>query len=131
MRSVIHLGLLGAVMALGLHPAIAAEGPFTQAQLDAGGLLYNDHCRECHAKDGAGALGPKLSGDQFRQMFGGQPVANLRDWIFQNMPQNAPGTLPDAQLDPILAYILSLNGYAPGQTALSADTAKTVQFDPK
>lgn len=131
MRSLAFAGLLGAGVMLGPTLALGAEGPFTQAQLDAGDMQYNNHCRECHAKDGAGALGPKLSGDQFKQMFGGQPVANLRDWIYQNMPQNAPGTLPDAELDPIVAYVLSLNGYTPGQTAMSADAAKTAQFAPK
>lgn len=117
--------------ALMAGPAMAVEGPFTQAQVDAGKVTYNNKCRECHAKDGAGALGPALHGDQFKQMFGGQPIANMRDWIHDNMPQNAPGSLADADLNVLVSLILSWNGYTPGSAELSADSVKTVQFDPK
>ena len=110
-------------------PAIAAEGPFTQAQLDKGSSEYNTHCRTCHAAKGKGALGPALLGDTFKSRFGGQSVADVRSWIHENMPQTAPGSLNDEQLDGLMAYILSLNGYTPGQTAMSADSAKSVTIE--
>jgi hypothetical protein len=43
------------------------------------------------------------------------------------MPQNAPGSLTDDQLDPIVAWILSKNGAQPGDKALSKNTA-SAQF---
>ena len=49
---------LGSALIAG--PAMAAEGPYTQAQLDKGKQEYNGNCRQCHAKEGAGALGPAL-----------------------------------------------------------------------
>lgn len=107
-------------------PAFAEEGPFTQAQLDMGKQEYNTHCRTCHSKDGNGALGPALHGEPWKAQFGGGSVGDMRTWIYQNMPQTAPGSLTDAQLDPIVSYILSLNGYTPGQTAMSADAGKSV-----
>ncbi|MDR4308877.1 cytochrome c [Chelatococcus sambhunathii] len=110
-------------------PALAAEGPFTQAQLDKGGSEYNTHCRTCHAAKGKGALGPALTGDQFKGRFGGQTAADVRSWIHQNMPQTAPGSLNDDQLNVLMAYILSLNGYTPGQTEMSPDSAKTVTIE--
>ncbi len=116
-------------VALLAGPALAAEGPFTQAQLDKGGSEYNTHCRTCHAAKGKGALGPALAGDVFKKRFGGQTVAEVRDWIHQNMPQTAPGSLNDDQLNVLMAYILSLNGYTPGQTEMSPDSAKSVTLE--
>lgn len=127
MRIGLIAGVVGATL-FAISAATADEGPFTQAQLDKGKSEYNTHCRTCHAKDGAGALGPALHGDTFKARFGGQSVGDIRAWVHDNMPQTAPGSLSDEQLDPLMAYILSLNGYTPGQTAMSADSAKAVQF---
>ena len=118
--------LLVASMAAG--PAFAAEGPFTQAQVDAGKKEYNTHCRTCHGANGKGALGPALHGDVFKKRFGGQTATDVRTWIYENMPQTAPKSLTDAQLDPIMAYILSLNGFTPGQTEFTAEAGKSLQI---
>jgi mono/diheme cytochrome c family protein len=104
-------------------PAFANEGPFSQAQLDKGKSEYNTHCRTCHAANGKGALGPALAGDAFKKKWGGKPIAELRQWTYENMPQTAPKSLKDEQLDPITAYMLSLNGQTPGQKELTKDTA--------
>lgn len=118
--------VLGAALFVG--PALAAEGPFTQAQLDAGGKEYNTHCRTCHAAKGKGALGPALAGDVFKKRFGGQSVSEVADWVHQNMPQTAPGSLKDEQLYPIMAYILSLNDFTAGQTELTKDSGAGVKI---
>lgn len=115
--------------ALFAGPALAAEGPFTQAQLDKGSSEYNTHCRTCHAAKGKGALGPALMGDVFKGRFGGQSVSEVADWIHQNMPQTAPGSLKDEQLYPIVAYILSLNGYTPGQADLTKESGASVKIE--
>lgn len=109
-------------------PALADEGPFTQAQLDKGSSEYNTHCRTCHAAKGKGALGPALTGDVFKKRFGGQSVSDLANWIHGNMPQTAPGSLTDEQLYPIVSYILSLNGYTPGQADLTKDSGAAVKL---
>ena len=128
MRAFAGLAIAAALFA---SPAFAAEGPFTEAQLKKGQSEYNPHCRTCHAKAGSGALGPALVGDTFKSHFGGQTAADVRAWIFEFMPQTAPKSLKDEQLDPLLAYILSLNGYTPGATELSAETAKSVTIEEK
>lgn len=117
------------VAGLAATPALAAEGPFNQAQLDKGSAEYNTHCRTCHAAKGKGALGPALTGDVFKGRFGGQSVSDVANWIHQNMPQTAPGSLKDEQLYPLMAYILSLNGYTPGQTELTAESGKSVNIE--
>ena len=101
----------------------ASPGPFTQDQASKGELVFNDYCAECHRPDLTGALGPSLVNDAFKAQWSGKPVSDLRDWIRANMPPNAPGTLPDEQLDPILARILQRNGIAPGEKPLDAQSA--------
>ncbi|WP_020179708.1 cytochrome c [Methylopila sp. M107] len=91
-------------------PAVA----FTQDQADKGKSEYNTHCRTCHGSNGKGALGPALAGDPAKQKWGGKPSSEYRAFVYENMPQTAPKTLSDEQLDALTAYTLSLNGATPG-----------------
>lgn len=116
---------LGAVAPAG--PAWAEAGPFTQQQADDGKTKFNNHCATCHRPNLQGGQGPALTGDAFKGKWAGKPVAELRDYIHATMPQTAPGSLPDDQLDPIVAYILSKNGVQPGDKALSKEAA-SAQF---
>ncbi|SFK87923.1 c-type cytochrome [Methylorubrum salsuginis] len=134
MRSTVYGGIRGPVLAVVIFlggptsptTAHAASGPFDRQQAEAGHVIYNDHCAECHGPELAGALGASLVDAAFKAKWSGRPVSDLRDWIFSNMPPNAPGTLPDAQLDPIVAWILMKNGVAPGATPLSRANAGDV-----
>lgn len=103
--------------------AFAAAGPFTKRQAKDGHVKFNNHCAQCHRPDLTGALGPSLVNDAFKQRWEGKPIAGLRDWIYENMPQNAPRSLPDKQLDPIVAWILLKNGVHPGDQPLNEGTA--------
>ncbi|MGU3540948.1 c-type cytochrome [Methylobacterium sp. A54F] len=112
-----------ALLVAALCTGKAAAGPFTEGQAERGAVVFNDYCAECHRPDLTGALGPALVGAPFRARWGGRPVSDLRDWIRANMPPNAPDTLPDAQLDPITAWILRENGERPGSRPLGSGTA--------
>lgn len=116
---------LAGVMATGT--AFADAGPFTQQQAEDGHTKFNNHCAQCHRPNMQGAQGPALVGDEFKEKWAGKPVAELREYIHANMPQNAPGSLPEDQLDPIVAWILSKNGVQAGDKALSKDSA-SAQF---
>jgi len=123
MRIQTMLAGLAIAAAAGLAPAVAAEGPFNQAQLDKGKSEYNTHCRTCHAANGKGALGPALADAKFKEKWGGKPISDLRSYIYEYMPQTAPKSLKDEQLDPIMAYILSLNGMTPGSKEFNKEAA--------
>ena len=110
-----------AVMAFGASVLASPAFAFTQDQLDKGKTEYNTHCRTCHAANGKGALGPALAGDAHMKKWGGKPSGELRDWIYENMPQTAPKTLKDDQLDVLMAYILQINGAAPSDKPYSKD----------
>lgn len=128
-RSFRHTGAVVILLASGPTlsvPVHATPGPFDRQQAEAGHIVYNDHCAECHGPELAGALGSSLIDKAFKTKWSGRPVSDLRSWIFSNMPPNAPGTLPDDQLDPIVAWILMRNGVAPGPTPLSKANAGAV-----
>lgn len=122
MKNEVRLALLTATLVFAA-PAFAGSGPFTQQQAEDGHVKFNNLCAECHRPDLSGALGPALKGDAFKAKWGGKPVSDLRTFINQNMPKNAPKSLKEDQLDPIVAYILSKNGVQPGDKPLSQDTA--------
>ena len=103
--------------------AAAAPGPFTQQQAEDGHVKFNNHCATCHRPNLAGALGPSLVDDKFKAMFAGKPVSDLRGFVYENMPQTAPKSLPDDQLDPIVAWILLKNGVQPGDKPLNKQSA--------
>jgi mono/diheme cytochrome c family protein len=107
----------------GANIAAAETGPFTQQQAEAGHTLFNNNCAQCHRPDLSGATGPALKDSKFKDKYAGKPVAELRSFILEQMPKNAPHSLTDDKLDPIVAYILSKNSVAPGDKPLSKETA--------
>ncbi len=117
---------LGAFVAAGA--AQAATGAYTEAQADDGHVKFNNHCAECHGPKLDGALGPNLHDANFQAIFADKPVSNLRDWVYENMPQNAPKSLADKDLYPILAWIMKKNNVPAGDQALTKDDVASVQF---
>lgn len=120
---------LGTLMTSSL--ALADSGPFTKQQAEKGHPTFNTLCAQCHRPNLQGALGPSLVDDKFKAMFAGKPLANLRDYVYQNMPKNAPKSIKPEQLDPIVAWILKNNGIEPGDKELSEESAKSAQFPKK
>ncbi len=94
------------------------SGWFTTAQAQQGHQLFNNLCAQCHRPDLTGALGPALIGDAFLQRWGNKPLGDLYDFEHSQMPAVNPGSVPDAQMWPITAYILQRNGFPSGQTDL-------------
>lgn len=124
---------LGTFVVLGLGTLLtsslanAATAPFTDQQAEDGHTKFNNHCAQCHGPKLQGAQGPNLTDDKFKAMFAGKPLKELRDFIYQNMPQTAPKSLPDDQIDPIVAWILKNNGLQPDGKPFSKDSA-SAQF---
>lgn len=109
------------VAAFGASLLTSPAFAFTQEQLDKGKSEYNTHCRTCHAANGKGALGPALAGEPHMKKWGGKSSSELRTYIHENMPQTAPKSLKDEQLDVLMAYILNLNGAKPDDKPYSKD----------
>jgi hypothetical protein len=69
-------------------------------------------------------VGPPLTGDDFLTDFGGKPVKELVDKIHGTMPQQAPGTLTDAQAIDLTAFVLQSNKYPAGADLTAATMAQ-------
>jgi polar amino acid transport system substrate-binding protein len=107
------------------QPAGAADTPalYTAAQANDGGQIFARQCAACHGSQMEGVAGPALRGTFFHQMAQAQNLnaQSLLTAVSQTMPQDNPASLPPAQYNALVAYILQQNGYPAGGTELSAD----------
>ena len=121
--------LLVGALASGI--AWADTAPFTKQQADDGHIKFNNLCAQCHRPDLSGAMGPALTGDQFKARWGGKSIAELRSYINENMPKTAPHSLTPDKLDPIVAWIIAKNGEQPSDKPMSEETAKSATIPKK
>ncbi len=101
----------------------APGGTFTQAQVDAGREAYAQQCASCHMPDLAGmndAL--PLAGKAFMGAWGPRGTAALYSKVQASMPLGRGGSLDEATYASIIAYLLRVNGAAPGTAALTPAT---------
>jgi S-disulfanyl-L-cysteine oxidoreductase SoxD len=91
-------------------------GWYTQAQANRGQVVYNSYCAECHRPDLTGAMGPALLGKRFISKW--KTLSDLYNFEHTTMPALNPGSVPEAQLTVITAYILSQNGFPSGSAPL-------------
>lgn len=90
-------------------PRTTNDGVYTEDQADVGETLYAQHCLLCHNKK---YFRPVL------KRWEGQPISILYTVMITSMPESNPGFLTEKEYVDILAYILSLSRYAPGDTEL-------------
>lgn len=90
-------------------PRTLNDGVYTKDQAKIGEGLYTQHCILCHDKK---YFRPVL------KRWEGQPINVLFTVMSASMPENNPGFLSEKEYVDILAYVLSLSRYAPGDTEL-------------
>ena len=90
------------------------SGIYTLAQVDRGEQLYTTSCISCHPQG-------TYAGPGFKANWGGKPLWDLYDWVFNKMPKNDPGTLTPGQSVDVIAYILKQNGMPAGKTTIPTD----------
>jgi len=88
------------------------DGVFTQAQVDAGKLVYDSSCKACHNM--------RFYRDTLRS-WASQPVLYLWENILGTMPADNPGSLMLDDYTNVIAYILNENGFPTGETPLDPD----------
>ena len=91
------------------EPRTVNDGVYTEEQAEIGEVLYTQHCILCHDKK---YFRPVL------KRWEGQPINVLFTVMSASMPENNPGFLSEKEYVDILAYVLSLSRYAPGDTEL-------------
>jgi cytochrome c len=79
---------------------------YTEAQADRGKQVFNEKCIDCHT---AGMWGNDWNT---------KTAADVYDFVFQNMPEQAPGSLTGQQVVDILAFFMKGAELPAGQTEL-------------
>ena len=90
-------------------PRTVNDAVYSEAQAEVGEKLYAEHCILCHDKK---YFRPVL------QRWEGQPLGIMFTIMSTSMPESNPGFLTEKEYVDILAYILSLSRYAPGDHEL-------------
>lgn len=129
-----------AVLALGLGASVMApkaqtpartvwSGVFTADQAAQGKTVFENKCLTCHGAElNGGEMAPPLSGAMFMSNWSGQSLGDLFTRIHTTMPQNDPGSLNNAEVTQVMAYILSFNRFPAGTAPLSSDEAALGQI---
>lgn len=96
---------------------------FTAEQADRGHAAYRSACQDCHGStlDNGEFGGPPLKGGYFRGRWGAGSVAVLYGYLGLTMPPDRPGQLSPQTYADLVAFLLSNNGYAPGDKELPPD----------
>ena len=99
---------------------------YSLRQAAAGRAPYERSCAECHlaALEGS-AEAPELAGASFRRYWSGRPAKELLE-VAASMPPDAEGSLSEEVYANIVAYILSRNGFLPGDRGLALDASGTL-----
>ncbi|MDX1403325.1 MAG: cytochrome c [Woeseiaceae bacterium] len=90
-------------------PRTVNDGVYSEAQAEVGEKLYAEHCILCHDKK---YFRPVL------KRWEGQSLSTMFIVMSTSMPESNPGFLTQKEYVDILAYILSLSRYAPGESEL-------------
>ena len=101
-----------------------ASGVYTAEQAAQGETVFKNVCANCHATS-------QFAGTAFLKQWAGRAVFSLYDQIRTSMPQDNPGGLSRAEYLAVTTYILKLNSFPPGTTALPDDEAalKQIRFE--
>lgn len=111
--------------------------PEGQGSVAEGEALYKQHCVSCHGQGGLGNSGDQLAGamhsltDEWPEKTIGTywPYATtLFDFIRRSMPMNAPGTLTNAEVYALVAYLLYLNGIIEEGAVMNAEALKQIKM---
>ncbi len=127
------------IFVLGLANLVAQEkarsvwdGVYSSAQAGRGEAGYGADCASCHGKtlEGRGQI-PPLAGGEFTSNWNGMTVGDLFEKMRTSMPADRPGQLSPEENAAILAYILKINKFPPGNEDLPGDPGKlgTIRFD--
>jgi mono/diheme cytochrome c family protein len=102
------------------------DGVYTEAQAERGAKSFGQSCAGCHALAAEGKA--PLVGQTFWKSFALKTVGDLLQYVSNNMPNGAPGSLAQSAYGDIVALMLKSNGFPAGTTELARDGVANVQI---
>lgn len=102
---------LATALAAQTTPKSVTAGVYTAAQADRGQALFRGKCASCHAPN-------RFTDDLFYASFAGKPLWEMFDVISDTMPEEDPGSMKPEEYVDVMAYLLKLNNFTPGETEL-------------
>jgi len=100
------------------------DGIFSPAQAEHGAGVYANYCAACHGRDLRGTEGgTALTGERFVGKWKGQTLDSLFTLTKNTMPKSSPASLGDDDYASLLAFVLQVNGFKPGNENLSPERA--------
>ena len=92
----------------------ASNGVYTAAQAREGEAIFQQHCARCHSTE-------EYRSQRFRAKWTSRTLAELYAFVSRTMPFDQPASLLPRQYAELLAYVLQVNGFPTGSSALSWD----------
>jgi cytochrome c553 len=102
----------------------AWDGVYTDAQATRGKASYDYSCAMCHSPGLEGDSTrdiPALAGEPFLNDWNGRSMKDLFDVASRSMPKDAPASLQAQTYADVLAYVLWVSEFPPGDRELVAD----------
>jgi mono/diheme cytochrome c family protein len=119
------VGLITVLAACGAQATSTPSGPSRAEQVSAGQEVYASNCASCHGENLQGVDAPALNASTLARF---STAAGIYDYISQQMPLGAPGSLSETQYYQVEAYILDENGLLPTGEALTPDNAPNISL---
>ena len=96
------------------------DGVFTQAQSDAGKVLYTGSCQTCHGPTGRGGPGgPGITGANLNKNWEETSLFDFYTFAHTNMPPGKAGSIGNEQdYVNVVAYIMDMHGADAGESEL-------------
>lgn len=102
------------------------SGVYSPGQAERGQAAHKVSCLGCHGAE-------NYTGETFEKAWLNRTVFDFLDRLRNTMPDDNPGSVKHEDYVDIIAYILSVNGYPPGDKDLSysEDSLRLVRIDVK
>ena len=102
---------------------------YTEQQAKDGKQVFDTSCASCHGTNLLGGSAPPVSGPAFlkKAKILGWSVADMRNLVVSAMPASNPGSLSPQQYADVLAYLLAVDCYPPGDKSFPTDATPALK----
>jgi PQQ-dependent dehydrogenase (methanol/ethanol family) len=97
-------------------------GWYNPTQITKGRFEYSQKCAVCHGAQLEGGGAPALKGKQFEAQWNGKTLANLYNYVHNNMPLGMGASLPSQEYADIVAFLLAQSGLPAGNEMFTPRT---------